>query len=275
MKRSLLILFICLNSVTLSAMNMHMIAPYLGSLTNTLTASESKLEDNGLMKGIYLMWVNPEKFQTNLFFYGANEVNSSDIVGNHFIFDYYLKHSAKGRYVLGAGLDWIQIKTDASSLAGVNDYHMKLNVYAPYVRAGRYFNFKQKHHRYSVLVWSGFERDLIKGDNSFKVIIPPMEPTMPQIILPIENEFDETYDYALAGIALKTTFFHFLEFKAKFHRKFSLDDNESSNVISVMSHVFLNRKWGLSYRFKTMKATYGEDQYSLTRYHIGGVVYVF
>ncbi len=263
------------NIIQINAADFRVITPYVGSLSNTLTAGESELEDSNMMTGVYLLWVNPAKFQTNLFFYGASDVNSSNVLGNHFIFDYYVKHSSKGRYVFGAGLDWIQIKTDASSLAGVSDYNMTLNVYAPYIRAGRYFNFKQNHHRYSVLLWGGFEQDIITGDNSFTVTIPSMAPDMPPMSMPIDNTFDESYDYALAGVGVKATFFHFLELKAKYHRKFSLDDHESSNVISLMTNVFLSRKWGLSYRFKTMKATFGEDQYSINQYHMGGIIFMF
>ncbi len=71
------------------------------------------------------------------------------------------------------------------------------------------------------------------------------------------------------------TFFHFWELKAKYHRKFSLGDHESSHVISFMTNVFLSRQWGLSYRFKTMKATFGEDQYCINQYHMGGLVFMF
>lgn len=275
MKRYLILLMFFMNVLWAHSTDFRVITPYVGSLSNTLTAGESELEDSNLMKGVYWLWINPAKFQTNLFFYGANDINSSNVLGNHFIFDYYFNHSPKGRYAIGAGFDWIQIKTNASTLAGVSDYKMTLNVYAPYIRAGRYFNFQRAQHRYSIFLWGGLERDIIRGDNSFTVVIPPMGPTMPQIIQPVDNEFDEAYDYALAGIALKATFFHFLEIKTKFHRKFSLNDSESSNVISVMSNIFLNRKWGISYRFKTMKATYGEDQYSINNYHIGGLVFMF
>ena len=267
--RRFIVLLILLLSVSLYAGTMHIVTPYLGSLDNNLEVTSNgqtlKLDDSALMEGVYYLCINPAKFQWNVFIYGSQDINSSHLFGTHLIYDRYFQHSESGRYAIGVGLDFLQIKTDADELQGLQDFKMTNNIMAPYIRAGRYFNFTQGINRYSVFLWGGFERDVIRGDVDFTI----SNPMMP-FPVSVSSEIDSDYHYALAGLALKGTFFHFLEIKVKYHRKFSLDDKDSFHVFSAMTNVYMSRKWGVSYRFKHMEETFGDNVY-----HIGGVFYVF
>ena len=267
MKRIVIIGLLFILTMSASAAKFRVITPYVGVLNSNIEAEGGgqliKLDDSGLMEGVYYLCLDPARRQWNAFVYGSQDVNSSDIFGTHIIYDRYFKHSSKGRYVLGAGFEYLKINTSADVLEGLPNFDMTNKISAPYLRAGRYFNFEQGLNRYSVFVWGGYERDIIRGDLGFEVPGPPGPP-------PMKFDIESDYNYALAGIALKATFMHFLELKLKYHRKFSLDDEDSFNVFSAMTNVFLNRKWGLSYRYKDMKETVGSNAY-----HIGGVVYVF
>ena len=274
MKRIVIIGLLFILTMSAFAAKFRVITPYVGVLNSNIEAEGGgqliKLDDSGLMEGLYYLCLDPAKRQWNAFVYGSQDVNSSDIFGTHIIYDRYFKHSSKGRYVLGAGVEYLQINTSADVLEGLPNFDMTNKISAPYLRAGRYFNFEQGLNRYSVFVWGGYERDIIRGDFGFDMPQIPGMPVIPGMPSSIEQDIESDYNYALAGVALKATFMHFLELKVKYHRKFSLDDEESFNVLSVMTNVFLNRKWGLSYRYKDMKETFGSNAY-----HIGGVVYVF
>lgn len=271
MKAQLLVLLLTTSS--LCAKDMRIVTPYFGSFSNTLKANGGKLEDQNSLKGLYVQWVNPSRFQANLFLYTVNDVNSSDVSGSHVIFDYYRGHSDRGRWAVGAGVEYLRIKTAMDEFAGAHDFKMTLDVSAPYARAGRYLNFTQQQNRYSIFLWGGYERDMISGEHSFSIIIPTSIP--PSIVRQIKTDLNETYDYALAGIALHGTFFHFFDIQFKIHRKFGFDAAESSNVVSLLTNVFVTRHLGVSYRFKTMKAVFGEGSYCINTYHLGGLIVMF
>ena len=218
------------------------------------------------MEGLYFQWVNTEKYQWNLFFYHASDLNYSTVLGSHFIFDYYFNSGPRGKYVFGAGFDYISINTNADVIQTLSLFEMQNHIYAPYVRAGRYFNFTSNPHRFSFLLWGGYEHDFLKGDLSFVIPIPA--PHIPDIL--VEKTLDKDYDYMLLGAAFKATFFHFLEMQIKYHKKLDLNRDAMLDFFSVLTNVYVTRHWAVSYRYKYMEETIGTNQY-----HIGGIAYLF
>jgi hypothetical protein len=264
MKRLVLLLILI---STVYGKDIRIIAPYYGSINNQLAVENMEdLEDSAPIAGLYFQWVNPERYQWNVFLYQSSNINESDITGSHFIFDFYLGNCPNGKYVIGAGLDIIKIKTDGNISPALQNFKMTNNIYAPFIRAGRYLNFGSEMKKFTILPWIGYEQDIIHGDLGFTV--PSMSPQMPPMT--IDKEIDDDYHYALTGINFKTTLYHFIELSMKYYRKFSLDDGEDLNTLSGMANIYLNRHWGLSYRYKYMEVSVSKNTY-----HIGGVEFVF
>jgi hypothetical protein len=257
--------FVCL----LQARDIRVVVPYYGSIRNQLVVeSIGDLKDTAPLAGIYFQWIRPEKYQWNVFIYQSRNINYSDIIGSHFIFDYYPgRCPCGGLLVAGAGFDYIRIKTHGDISPQLSEFSMINNVYAPYFRFGRYIDFGSSLKQVSFLPWGGIERDIIRGDLNF--IIPSMAPGMPAPP-PVDEEIKSDYTYALIGLNGKVTLFHFFEMSAKYYRKFSLDHGDDLNVFSGMLNVYLNRHWGLSYRFKYM-----EVSISTNTYHMGGIAFLF
>ncbi|MCJ7812106.1 hypothetical protein MUP95_02140 [bacterium] len=254
------------NSV--AAQNIRIIAPYLGTIHNQLAVKEidQDLDDSALFKGLYFQWVNPQKYQWNIFIYHSKDINCSTLFGNPFIFDSYFKNTERGKYVAGIGFDFIRIHTDASLIQNLTHFKMNNNIYAPYLRMGRYYNLGFSRIESSGLLWLGYEQNILNMDLSFT--IPPMNPYMPEI--PIAQTLNKNYHYFIAGIAYKTTLYHFLEIELKFYKKFDLNTDKTLNDGSIMTNLYFSRKWGISYRFKYMELVIGEN-----RYHFGGIVFIF
>jgi len=225
------------------------------------------LNDSALMEGLFFQWINPERYQWNVFFYHAKDLNSSVLTGSHLIFDYYIHSDKKGKTALGLGIDFIGIRTDGENLAGLKDFQMTNHIYAPYFRSGHYFNFGDKKHRFQAFPWAGYECDMLRGELSF--LIPSMDPSK-QPDIPVDQDLDDHYNYGLLGLTLNAVFYHFLEIKFKIHKKFDLDRDRELNYITFMSNIYVSRKWGISYRFKSMDEVIGENQY-----HLGGIAYIF
>ena len=255
---TILVLFI---TGVLHGKEFRIITPYIGTINNKLEVSDidQKLDDSACMEGIYLQRIDPERYQWNVFLYYSNDINYSSILGNHFIFDYYLGKTRNGYYALGFGFEWLKIDTKTSSLDGISDFSMLNNVYAPYIRAGKYFNFQLSNHPCTLFLWGGFESDILRGDLNFR--IPSYSPFMPEIL--VKEEINEHYEYSLAGIMLQATLHHFLQIKLKYHAKISTDDQNIYHVASSMVNLYLNRHLGLSYRFKYMEGVIGDNVYHL------------
>ena len=269
MKTPLTILFATFLVFTaVEAKHIHIVVPYVGSIHNQLLIQDmdQKLDDSSIMEGLYFQCINPQKYQWNLFLYHSKNLNKSTLLGNHFIFDAYFKNNDHGRFVAGIGLDYIRIDTDAESILSLTNFKMANNIYAPYIRIGRYLDFGSVHMKNSLLLWAGYERDILDGDIHFT--LPPM-PHNPQPTK-IAQCLDKNYHCALAGMSLKVLFLHFCEVELKYHSKFDLDSDKTLHNASVMTNLYLNRKWGISYRYKYMEEVIGENQY-----HIGGVAFMF
>ena len=246
----------------LSAEDIRIVVPYLGAATDVYKddANGVELNDTKLMEGLYLQWVNTDLFQANAFVYHSADINYSQLWGGHLIADFYVFSDAMGKAAVGAGLDVLSLDLDAGDhIAPLADFKLPMMLYAPYARVGHYFNFGSRDMvSWSVLPWAGAEYDIIRGDLSFD---PPGPGTFSQSI------DDETL-YALAGINVGATIMHFIELQVKYRATFNADDY--LNTFDAMANVYLNRHWGVSYRFKYMETTSGS-----VSYHIGGVAYVF
>ncbi len=267
-KFSLIILFIMLYCFDVSAQDIRILVPYFGTIHNQLTVEQmdQDLDDNASFKGLYFQWVNPKKYQWNFFLYHSKDINYSTLLGNHLILDLYFKNTPEGKYVAGIGFDLINIHTDASLIQNLTHFKMKNEIYTYYFRVGRYFNKASSGIENSGLLWLGYQRDDLNMDLSFT--IPPMSPYMGEI--PVAETQNKNNHYALAGIAFKTTLYHFLEIQLKFHRKFDLNTDQTLNDAAIMTNLYVSRRWGFSYRFKYMELVIGNN-----RYHIGGICFVF
>ncbi|MBN2104425.1 hypothetical protein JW835_10335 [bacterium] len=269
---------ICILSLILvpliHARQIRIITPYAGVVHNQLVVQHmttkyetmmphiDDLEDDALMGGLYFQWVNPDRYQWNIFVYGSKNINYSDILGSHIIFDYYLDRlPVTGQFVFGVGFDYIRINTKGEISTKLSDFHIPLNVYAPYFRTGCYFNFGSPTKKVSILPWAGYEQDVIRGDVSFLV---------KEMAIQVNRKIKSDYEYAMIGLNARVTLFYFIDISAKWSRKISLDDHDHLNTFSGMFNLYLSRHWGLSYRYKYLEVSVCNNGY-----HLGGVVFMF
>ncbi len=256
-------LFAFLVAGALAAEDIRIVVPYLGAATDVYKddAKGIDLTDTRLMEGLYLQWVNPELFQANVFVYHSADINYSQLWGVHLIGDVYVWSDPLGKAALGAGLDMLRLDMDAGdNIVPLKSFELPMTLYAPYVRAGHYFNFGSGGMvSLSVLPWAGAEYDITRGDLSF---VPPGPP------MTIKQSIDDETLYGLAGINAGAVIMHFIEIQAKYRATFNEDDY--LNTFDAMLNFYLNRHWGVSYRFKYMETTSGS-----VSYHIGGIAYVF
>jgi hypothetical protein len=248
----------------IGAENIRIVVPYLGYIANTYESSDipEDLTDSSLMKGLFFQWVNPQRYQWNTFIYQSSDINYSILWGGHLIFDLYFGVRERGKFVVGAGIEFIRLDMDAGdNISGLTDFELLNNIIVPYARFGRYFTFGGDRLNVSVLPWAGVQPEWVRGDISFTRLFPP----------PPSPFYEKTDDEELFGIAgLNTSFsiLHFITIDAKYRASFNADEFFSS--VDTMLNVFFTRHWGLSYRFK-----YNETSTGSTSYHIGGIAYVF
>ena len=287
--RKVIVIFI-VSLLFVSSMNaekIRVVTPYLGIINNDMSREmahgeqsfDLEFNDDSLFKGLYFQCINTDKYQWNAFVYNSEDLNYSSLWGTHFIFDYYLGVKENSKYVIGAGIEYLRMSTDADSLSfdtgapppapqtsAINDFGLSQNIIAPFIRGGKYFYLGNDKIKYSFMPWVGAEADVIKGDIDF--IIPAMYPGMPDVN--VEDSVDDDSFYALAGLNFKATFYHFIDLKLKYHCKVDLKESDTYDVASGMLNIYFNRSWGISYRTKYMKSVEMENIY-----HIGGIVYAF
>ena len=252
-----------LTASVLQAATIRILTPYLGALTNTYTDEEYNLDldDTALLEGLYLQWINTEYFQINFFIYQSSDINYSNIWGFHFLFDYYFDVQENQKNVIGVGTEHISINMNAgSSFPPLSDFTLENDVYAPFLRAGRYFYFGSPDRiRSYFLPWFGLEYDIVRGDVSF---VPPGPPN------PVQEEIKSEHFYGLAGLKFKTVIYHFIDIELK--TTFAFNDDEVFTRLAAMANLYLGRHWGLSYRF-----LYTETVSGYNMYNIGGIAIVF
>lgn len=257
---ALLALAFCL-AAPAAAETLRIISPYLGSITNKYanTAYNLDLADTAQMRGLYAQWINTEKFQANAFYYGAPEVNYSRVTGLHLNLDFYFRPTRAGKWVAGAGLESLNIDMSAgSAIPGLNSFDMDNDVLFYFARAGRYFYYKKGVLDASLLPYAGYAREKVSGDIT-------MDPPGPGVV---RVAIDDRDSHPLAGLNLNATLAHFIDLQGKWMGRFK--NGERLDEYSLMANFYLNRHWGLSYRYKYME--YGS---SSNGYHLGGVAYCF
>ncbi len=261
-----LLMVVLFLAVTLShAETMNILVPYMGAIANVYEDSSLDLEDTGLMAGLYFQSIDPDRYQWNAFVYHSPDVNYSKLWGGHFIFDAYFGNNLRGKYLLGAGIEIISLDMDAADeIFPLQDFTLTYTITVPYVRAGKYFQFRQGPIVVSILPWAGVQPEFVSGDVKFSAVFgpPPTPPTN------VSESIDDTDWFGIAGLNLKVNLYHFIEIEGKYQATFNGDDYRST--VNALVNLFLNRSWGLSYRYKYMETSSGSDAY-----HLLGIACVF
>jgi len=252
----------------IAAEDIRIVAPYVGSLSNDYTDASSgmNLKDSGLLTGLYFQWINPDKYQWNAFAYYAPDVNYSKILGGHFIFDYYLGANPDGKWVVGAGIESVNMNFDAGdAISGMRDFTMTNRVLVPYGRLGKYFKTDIGPARVSILPWAGVQPEWATSKMEMMYYIPggPMMGWHSS-----STDTSDYFFYGIAGLNLKVNLFHFIDLEGKYQGTF--DKTEYLSTWTANANVFFSRKYGLSYRFKYMENDTGSNTY-----HYIGLAYMF
>lgn len=244
------------------AETIRIVAPYLGSITNEYAneAYHLDLRDTARMEGVYAQWINTKVFQANAFVYRAPDVNYSRVKGLHLNLDFYYKPTAAGKWVAGAGLESLNIDMSAGgNIAGLSAFDLDNTVSFYYARSGRYFYFKSGPADFSMLPYAGYATEKISGE----IVMDTPSPSPARTV-----DIGDSDSHPIAGLNLNATVWHFIDLQAKWMGRFK--DGDRLDEYSALANFYLNRHWGLSYRFKYME--YGS---SSNAYHLGGVVYAF
>lgn len=262
----ILAVLISLAQNCLHAKEMLIIAPYGGTITNTLNHPDYNLDlkDSAPMYGGYAQWINSEKFQGNIFYYKSSDINYSNFKGIHAIVDWYPKVTEKSKYVLGIGVEKIRVNMDAgSNLSGMTSFVMDNDILYYYMRAGQYRYFETGNVKGSLLPYIGYSYEQVDIDLEIDFINP---------FAPDQNTSITAKDrYPIAGLNLTTKFHHFVETKLKYMGRF--EETNTSNVshsVSALANFFITRNLGLSYRYK-----YIEHGDSNDKYHLVGLMACF
>jgi len=173
---------------------------YGGTLSNEISrvmpGMNLDLKDSNFFSGLYIQSVKPELYQWNAFIYGSKDINNSDMFGSHFIADIYPCGSTdKSKFVLGAGFEFIDLKTQMDDYEGLTNFELKQKIYAPYLRSGNYFYFGKDKLKLSLMPWVGLEGNAVRGDIFFN-LPPNPNPYVPDQVDTFTNS---SYFYALAG----------------------------------------------------------------------------
>jgi hypothetical protein len=243
----------CLVAGASWAEDIRIVVPYVGTLTDVQakTANTPELKDTGLLTGLYFQWINPEAYQWNVFAYYAPDVNYTSTIGGHLIYDRYFGHSSSGKFLVGAGLETMRMNMDAGTNLGTDSFDMKMSFLIPYARVGKYFTTKAGPADLSILPWVGVEPQWLWGDLTTVISMGPGKK------MTIEQSLDDSALYAIAGLNLKVNLYHFIDLEGKYQATF--DSSDYFNTWNAIANVYLSRHWGLSYRFKYMETSTGEN----------------
>jgi len=249
------------------AKDIRIVCPYIGPITDVYKNDERNLEDledNSLLKGIFFQWVNPDRYQWNAFIYQSSDINYSTLWGSHFIFDYYFLSGERGKFVIGTGIEYLQIDMDAdSNIIPLQDFELQNNLFIPYVRFGYRFQFNYSKLKISILPWMGAEYQGVRGDLTMVMDPPGGAPA-----ITIQEDIDNNDYLGMAGVNLKANLFHMLDLEAKYNGTF--DTKVYYSTATAMVNLFFTRQWGISYRVKYMELEKGSDLYN-----IFGIAFVF
>jgi len=260
------IILILVFAFSASARDIRIVCSYIGPVTDVYKNEERNLDlkDNSLLKGIFFQWVNPDRYQWNAFVYQSSDINYSTLWGSHFIFDYYFLSGERGKFVTGAGIEYLKIDMDAdSNITPLTDFELQNNLFIPYVRFGYKFQFNHGNFKISVLPWTGAEYQGVRGGLTMVV-----DPPGPAPATTTQDDIDNNDYLGIAGINLKVNLFHLLDLEAKYNGTFNTKVYYSTRT--AMINLFFTRQWGISYRVKYMELEKGSDLYN-----IFGIAFVF
>ena len=248
--------------------NIRNIVPYVGVVNSEYKSDMYNEKDEAVMSGLYMQWIKPEVFQINSFIYGAEDLFNENFIGFHIIGDYYIKHPGNGKYALGAGFE--MIKPDFSKEVDSPFFTLEANIdntiYVPFIRAGRYFDFKLgKSSSFSIFHWAGYQMSIARGDVYVKTD-PDGGGGIPEVI--IEEEISNETSSAITGVKLGLNLMHVLDLSFKYKAVMNSDD--FFNVIDTMVNFYYTRNLGLSVRHK-----FSETESGNTDYTIYGLIYSF
>ena len=146
--------------------NIRNITPYVGVLRCEYDRGDIKKDDDSVMSGLYLQWINPDLFQINSFLYGSGNMFNETFTGFHMMGDLYIKHPENGKWALGAGFEYLKPDVDISTeeAGTVTSVEIKNNIYIPSVRGGRYFNFDiGETSSFMIFHWAGYQIAVSRG----------------------------------------------------------------------------------------------------------------
>lgn len=268
--KSLFFLIILSISQLLVAETIRNITPYVGSITNELAppSMDNKVSDTDILKGIFYQQIDPENYQWNMFIFNSDDINKSDLLGIHFISDWYFNVRDSSKIVFGVGIDIIDLSSNSIPVAPSVNIEVSHLIYAPYIRAGYYVYLKSDNGiMFTLMPWAGVEKDKIEGD--IDTNITPSFPGQPPVA--INTNIDSNYEYGLIGLHCKVDYNHFINCKIKYHRKICFDSEGTDyDNTSLLLNIFFSKNWGVSYRYK-----YFEENIANISYHIAGISYVF
>jgi hypothetical protein len=261
----LFILCISWASMTcLQAGTIRLICPYAGTITDAYRndGRNLDLEDTGFLKGLFVQWVDPERYQWNAFVYQSSDVNFSTLWGGHFIYDRYFRAGGRGKWVAGGGAEVLRIDMNAGSriapagLPALSGFTLLNNLFIPYGRFGFRFQFRPKPLVVAVMPWVGAQYQGVRGNLDFAV-----DPPGPAPLVKVSENIDQDDFFGLAGLNLNSHLFHLIEIEGKVYGAFNGDTDYMS--VSAMANLSLTRRCALSYRFKYLELPKGTDLYHL------------
>lgn len=231
-----------------------------GRITNTYNNSEYNLslEDSGLIVGSYLQWIEVNHFQVNFFGYYSPNVNYSKVLGYHANADCYFINSEIGSFVSGVDFEGININMDAGdNILGLEKFTMKNNVLFMMARTGYRIKITPSELlSFSVFPYLGVTREVVKGD----IVLDPSGSPMynpPEMKIDI----DSSENFISWGVNITARVYHFTEFTAKYLARQM--DKKRLDSYTVQANMYLPMNVSITYQYKRMDLSHGEDEYHL------------
>ncbi len=240
-------------------------AAYGGVLTNTYEDGRVALSGSGALGGLYLQWIEPDYFQTNLFVYYAPSVNESRVFGLHLNGDAYFFSGDWGSLVAGLDVEDLFVNMDAKdSIAGLSSFTLENNTLAIMGRAGVRVRFAPLEGlKLVVFPYVGVMHQRDTGEITRDPLgDPDFDPPA------VTSSIEESQNSFAGGLNLTAKVGHLGEVTLKYLGH--LDEDELRSIYTAELKVFVHRSAVVSYQFKDMEMSFGSN-----RYHLLGAGYVF
>ena len=241
--------------------NIRNIASYVGVLKSEYETDNQDMNDESVMTGIYMQWINPELFQVNSFIYGSGDNFGETFIGLHMMGDFYIRHPENGKWAIGSGFEYLKPDVDTSTEESgtVTSVDIENSIYIPFIRAGRYFNFNiGESSSFSLFHWAGYQMVISRGEGEAVIDVngagfpPPIEKSI---------DTDDETSYAITGVKLGLNIMHVIDLIFKY--KASMNHEDFFNTIDTMANFYFTRNLGISFRHKFMENKFTEIDYSI------------